>query len=81
MPVAALLTRVPAWLLGSVKAGLGTTLGDLRLEREGRKKLRATRAVPPTAVRAPDPVDVRRARIREEIRHERVQAAQLAADA
>jgi hypothetical protein len=81
MPVPALLTRVPGRLLGVLKTGLGATLGDLRLEREGREELRATRAVTATAVRAPDPVDARRARIREEIRRERADAARLAADA
>jgi hypothetical protein len=82
MPLDAKFARVRVWLLGSIKAALGATLGDLRLEREGRIELRATRAASPTAVRSPTalPGD-RRARLREQIQRERALAAQRAAEA
>jgi len=80
MPLSPLLRRVARLSTGAGKYALGTTLGDLRLEDEGRGELRSARGVTePTPV--PDAPESRRARIREQIRRERAHAQRRAAEA
>jgi hypothetical protein len=75
-----LFRRASDWVLGSATAVLGATLGDLRLEREGRSRRRAARFVT-RATDAPDgTAGDRRARIRADIRREREHAARVAAE-
>jgi hypothetical protein len=80
MPLSPLLRRVARLSTGAGKYALGTTLGDLRLEDEGRSDLRSARgAIGPTL--DPDTPEARRDRIREEIRRERAHAQRRAAEA
>jgi hypothetical protein len=82
MPRIPVFRRAVDWMLGSATAVLGATLGNLRLEREGRSRRRAARLATPTTAGAPGrTAGDRRARIRAEIRREREDAARLAAEA